>query len=80
MRDFLEFVGGFLAIATAAAVAVVLLHVANSYWNCSSYPDAQTKVIAGTCMVRSGDRWITYDSYVTVHIADVKLNNSKGSH
>lgn len=42
------------------------LTVLNDYWNCSSYKEAQTKMIAGACYVKTEKgKWILFSSYVS---------------
>lgn len=56
-------------------VAVFGLNIANEEWNCRSYKEAPTKMIAGTCYAKQANgKWVSFSSY----IRDTNINLTSG--
>lgn len=65
MKDFIIAIGvicaGMIAILGCLSGSIFL----SNYWECSSYKEAQTKMIAGSCYVKTEKgKWILFSSYV----------------
>lgn len=58
---------GIIAAAIVFLTCVLCgMSIVNDYWNCSSYKEAQTKMIGGTCYVKTEKgKWILFHSYVS---------------
>jgi len=70
MRDFIDDFGPplFAVLFIVGIVGgifglITFVEIENQKWLCSSYP-GDVKMVAGTCMVKSGDKYVTLDSYV----------------
>lgn len=63
IRDFIGFLVGLFLIFALIIGGIFGISYENEKWNCDSYPE-QTRMIAGTCMIKDSGRWVTYSSYV----------------
>ena len=63
IRDFIGLIAAILLLFTLLFGGILGLVYENEKWNCDSYP-SQTRMIAGTCMIKDSGRWVTYSSYV----------------
>lgn len=66
MKDFITAISAIVLLIAVVLCTVFGICALNNYWNCSSYKEAQTKMIGGTCYVKTEKgKWILFHSYVS---------------